>query len=74
LPYRWPRSLAMRVGHGAREGDMSKRLPNGLAWTLLGLTLVVPIANVVLDRLIIRARSTRASGRVTLGRCDPSCR
>jgi hypothetical protein len=48
LPYRWPRSLAVRVGHGAREGDMSKRLPNGLAWTLLGLTVVLLAATVVL--------------------------
>src|SRR5262249_48675215 len=40
--------LAVRVGQGAREGDMSKRLPNGLAWTLLGLTVVLLVANVVL--------------------------
>ena len=48
LPYRCPRSLAVRVGRGAREGDMSKRLPNGLAWTLLGLTVVLQTAGVVL--------------------------
>jgi histidine kinase-like protein len=48
LPYRWPRSLALRVGQDAREGDMSKRLPNGLAWSLLGLTVLLLAANVVL--------------------------
>src|SRR5512140_879496 len=48
LPYRWPRSLAVRVGQGAREGDMSKRQLNGLAWTLLVLTVVMLAANVVL--------------------------
>jgi hypothetical protein len=48
LPYRWPRSVAVRVGQGAWEGDMSKRLPNGLAWTLLILTIVILAANVVL--------------------------
>jgi hypothetical protein len=48
LPYRRRRSVALRVGQGAREGDMSQRLLNGLAWTLLGLTVVLQAAAVVL--------------------------
>jgi hypothetical protein len=48
LPYRRPHSLALRAGQGAREGDMSQRLPNGLAWTLLGLTVALQTAAVVL--------------------------
>src|ERR1051325_9695378 len=48
LPYRRPRSVAVRVGQGAWEGDMSKRLPNGLAWTLLGLTVLLLAAAALL--------------------------